>query len=157
MGFLAAFAAIWLLSTPEKSQKIQWRQVSLPITAGILLGLSMIFIDQAADQTVLWSLVVARITGIAALMALLLIFRKGTMPPKSNYPIICLAGIFDTGGYTFYALAAYIGRLDTAAVLASMYPATTVMLAWLFLKERLAGRQWMGVVAALAAIYMIAA
>ncbi|MBT8366539.1 MAG: DMT family transporter [Deltaproteobacteria bacterium] len=156
MGFVVAFTAIWLLSVPEKSQKIQLRQISLPITAGIFLGLSLILIDQAAEQTVLWSLVATRITGIAILMVLLLIFRKGSMPPKRNYPIVCLAGIFDTGGYTFYALAARTGRLDTAAVLASMYPAATVLLAWLLLKERLSRRQWIGVIAALAAIIMIA-
>jgi len=157
MGFFIASAAIWLLSVPEKSQKFQWRQISLPITAGVFLGLSLIFIDQAAEQTVLWSLVVARIAAIAVLMALLLIFRKGSMPPKRNYPIVCLVGIFDTGGYTFYALAASTGRLDTAAVLACMYPATTVILAWLLLKERLSRRQWIGVIAAFAAITLIAA
>lgn len=156
VGFLAAFAAIWLLSVAEKSQKIQLGQIRLPITAGIFLGLSLIFIDQAAEQAVLWSLVITRITGIAILIAIIFIFRKGSLPPKRNYPIVCLAGIFDTGGYTFYALAAQTGRLDTAAVLASMYPATTVILAWLLLKERLSGRQWMGVVAALTAILLIA-
>ena len=155
-GFFIAFTAIWLLSIPGKSQKFHWQQIRLPITAGILLGLSMIFIDQAAEITVLWSLVVARITGVGVLVALLLIFRKGSLPPKRKYPIICLAGIFDTGGYTFYALAASTGRLDTAAVLASMYPATTVMMAWLFLKESLSGRQWIGVIAALTAIVLIA-
>ena len=49
IGFFMAFAAIWLLSIPEKSQKFHWRQISLPITAGILLGLSMIFIDQVGE------------------------------------------------------------------------------------------------------------
>jgi len=156
MGFLVAFAAIWLLSTPEDSQKFRLRQVRLPITAGIFLGLSMIFIDQAAEQTVLWSLVITRISGIAILITVIFLFRKGALPPKHNYPIVCLSGIFDTGGYTFYAIAANTGRLDTAAVLASMYPATTVMLAWLLLKERLGGRQWVGVFAAFTAIILIA-
>jgi len=157
MGFLAAFAAIWLLSRPENSQEIQLRWVGLPITAGIFLGLSMIFIDQAAEQSVLWSLVITRFSGIVILIAVIFLFRKGALPLKHNYPVVCLSGIFDTGGYTFYAFAANSGRLDTAAVLASMYPATTVMLAWLLLKERLAGRQWLGVVAALTAIFLIAA
>ncbi len=156
MGFLAAFTAIWLLSVPEKSQEFQWRQISLPITAGIFLGLSLILVDQAAEQSVLWSLVGNRIAGIAVLIVLLIVFRQGSMPSKGSYPIICLAAIFDTGGYIFYALAASTGRLDTSAVLACMYPATTVMLAWLLLKERLSGRQWMGVIAAFIAITLIA-
>jgi drug/metabolite transporter (DMT)-like permease len=154
-GFIIALAAIWLSSAAEKSQGFQWRQISLPITAGIFLGISLILVDQAAEQSVFWSLVANRVAGIAVLM--LLVFRKGRMPPKSNYPIICLAAIFDTGGYTFYALAAGTGRLDTSAVLACMYPATTVMLAWLLLKERLSGPQWIGVIAAFTAIALIAA
>jgi drug/metabolite transporter (DMT)-like permease len=157
MGFLVAFAAIWLISVADKSQVFKWRQVTLPITAGIFLGLSLILIDQAAGQSVLWSLVVNRMAGIAVLILLLLVFRKGKMPSKENYPIVCLAAVFDTGGYTFYALAAQTGRLDTSAVLACMYPATTVILAWLLLKERLSGRQWLGVVAAFIAITLIAA
>jgi drug/metabolite transporter (DMT)-like permease len=156
MGFLVAFTAIWLLSVPEKSQEFQWRQITLTITAGIFLGLSLILIDQAAEQSVLWSLVGNRIAGIAVLIVLLLILRKGSMPSRSNYPVVCLAAIFDTCGYALYALAARTGRLDTAAVLACMYPATTVMLAWLLLKERLSGRQWMGVIAAFIAITLIA-
>jgi drug/metabolite transporter (DMT)-like permease len=156
VGFAIAFTAIWLLSVPEETQAFQWRQIKLPITAGILLGLSMIFIDQAAEWTVLWSLVVARLTGLAVLLALFLILRKGSMPSKQNYPVACLAGILDTGGITFYTLAANTGRLDIAASLSSMYPATTVMLAWLIFKERLSGRQRIGVLSALIAIILIA-
>ena len=155
-GFIIALAAIWLSSSAEKSQKFQWRQISLPITAGIFLGVSLILVDQAAEQSLLWSLVANRIAGLAVLTVLLLVFRKGGMPPKNNYLIVCLAAFFDTGGYTFYALAAGAGRLDTSAVLAFMYPATTVMLAWLLLKERLFGRQWIGVIAAFTAIALIA-
>ena len=155
-GFCIASGAIWLLAMPEKSQKFQWRQIGLPITAGVFLGLSLIFVDQAAEQTVLWSLVVARFAAIAILGVLLLILGKGSMPSMNSCPIVCLAGLFDTGGYTFYALAACTGRLDTSAVLACMYPATTVILAWLLLKERLSGRQWIGIVAALIAITLIA-
>jgi drug/metabolite transporter (DMT)-like permease len=156
-GFLAAFAAIWLLSAPEKSHEFQWRQIALPITAGIFLGVSLILIDQAAEQSVLWSLVANRLTGLAVIVALLAVFRRGAMPAGKSYPMVCLAAVFDTGGYTFYALAARTGRLDTAAVLACMYPAATVILARLVLKERLSPRQWCGVMAALAALALIAA
>jgi len=70
MGFLAASAAIWLLSVPETSQEFQWRQIYLPIAAGIFLGLSLILFDLAAEQSALWSLVVNRIAGIAVLFVL---------------------------------------------------------------------------------------
>jgi drug/metabolite transporter (DMT)-like permease len=157
MGFVIAFAAIWLLSAPEKFQRLKWRKLGLPAAAGLCFGLTFILIDQAAKQAVLWPLAAARCTGIAALIVLIAIFRSGSLPPKNKYPVACLAGIFDTAGTTLYALAAHTGRLDISAVLASMYPAATVMLAWLILKERLSRRQWSGVAAALIALALIAA
>ncbi len=157
LGFALALADIWFLSAPEKSQKIQLKQFGYPVVAGVCFGLSFILVDQAVEQSVLWPLVAARGMGITLLLILMFVFHKGALPQRNNYPLICLAGIFETAGNTFYALAAHTGRLDIAAVLSSMYPATTVMLAWIILKEHLSCRQWIGVFTALTALALIAA
>jgi drug/metabolite transporter (DMT)-like permease len=55
----------------------------------------------------------------------------------------------------FLVLAAHAGRLDVAAVLSSLYPATTVLMAWLILHERVSRWQFAGLVAVLSAIVLI--
>ena len=155
-GFAAAFVAIWHLSVSDKSHTIRWRQLSMPLTAGISFGFAFIFLDQAVEQSVLWPLLASKMVGVVVLIALLVIFRIGRMPLRQKYPIVCLTGFFDAAGTAFYASAAQIGRLDISVVPASMHPAITAFLAWVILRQRISGRQWVGVIAALIALALIA-
>jgi drug/metabolite transporter (DMT)-like permease len=66
-----------------------------------------------------------------------------------------MAGVFDASGNTFYTVATRLGRLDIAAVLSSLYPAATIVLAALLLKERTTLSQAAGMVLALIAVVLI--
>ena len=71
--------------------------------------------------------------------------------------LAAIAGLLDTGGNGFYMLASLSGRLDVAAVLSSLYPGSTIVLASIFLRERATRLQTIGMATALLAVALIAA
>lgn len=157
LGFVVALVAIWFISQTGRHTRIRWQDLSLPVVAGLGFGLFLTFIDRVTEGAVLWPLVAARAASVSLMLLMVVLMRHKTPLTAHHLPIIALAGILDTGGNAFFALATQSGRLDIAAVLASLYPATTVLLAWLILRERLLPQQWVGVVAALGAVVLIAA
>ena len=155
-GFAFAFAGVWLISREEHSQRIELEKIKLPLVAGTGFGLFMILIDQIESSGIYWPLVGARMATISTFIIVAYCTRKLEIPVMKYLPIIALAGILDTGGNVFYVLAAKMGRMDIAAILTSLYPAATVLLAWLLLKEKLKSHQWIGVVAVMIAVILIA-
>lgn len=154
-GFGLALLGVWLISSHERVQ-IQMGELGLPALAGLGFGLFFVFMDAAGQAGIFWPLFGARIAAVLALAAYALITRQFQLPPRNLFQLMMAVGVLDAGGNAFFALAAQIGRLDVASVLASLYPASTVALAWLILKERITRLQWLGVAAALGAIVLIA-
>jgi len=76
--------------------------------------------------------------------------------PAPVMTIAVVAGILDITGSVVFIRAAQIGRLDEAVVLSSLYPAITVLLARIFLREHFSRVRTLGMVAALVAVPMIA-
>jgi drug/metabolite transporter (DMT)-like permease len=156
IGFGIAMAAVWFLSSPGDQSKIEPGELRLSILAGLGFGLFFIFMDQATSQSVLWPLVAARAAAIVVMFTLLATTRQLAPPPQGQFVFISLAGILDTAGNAAFGMAAHLGRLDMAAILASLYPASTVLLAWLVFREGLGRRQWFGVASAGVALVLIA-
>jgi len=156
-GFALALVAVWLLLAPSATGGVDRRELGLSMIAGLGFGLFFVCIGKAADTAVFWPLVAARSFSIP-LFLLVLTFRHRLTPPTFRYwPAVAATGVLDAAGNAFFALAANTGRLDVSAVLASLYPATTVLLAWMVLRERMGRQQWVGICTALAALALIAA
>jgi uncharacterized membrane protein len=155
-GFALGLTSIWLVSRSSDGMSARLEEVGLPILAGVAFAGFFIFLDQAADASILWPLVAVRATSLLLIVLASLALRKRILPSRDKLPLIALAGLLDTGGNLFYMLAARAGRLDIAAVLASLYPAATVILARMILKELINRWQMIGIMAALGAVVMIA-
>ena len=84
-----------------------------------------------------------------------IITRENWMPTRDSWKWIAMSSVLDAAGNSFYALSARMGRMDVAAVLGSLYPGSTVLLAWFILKERVSRVQMIGIAIALAAIVLI--
>ena len=157
IGFILALIAVWLLSTGEASGRIVRSDFKLALIAGLGFSLFFVFIDQAGNQNaVFWPLVASRIASIVLLLVFTLYRGNFKTISKATAVPIFFAGILDSLGNLFFALATQISRLDVATVLSSLYPASTIFLAWLMLNETLSRTQWVGAILALIALLLVA-
>jgi len=153
-GFALALLAVWLISGGE-GLAIHFDDLRMPVVAGIAFGAFFIFIERASQTALLWPLIAVRIVSISIMLGYALLTRQDWIPKRESMIPIILSSLLDTFGNAFYALSARTGRLDVAAVLGALYPGTTVVLAWVFLKERISRVQAIGILLALGAIVLL--
>jgi drug/metabolite transporter (DMT)-like permease len=152
-GLIVALIALWFISRPEGELRPQG--LGLAVLAGLGFGAFLVFMRQATTATVYWPLTAALTTSLV-LGVIILVVQRGSLPGFRILPVVVAAGVLDSFGNCFFILASQRGRLDVAAVLSSLYPAFTVLLARLVLKERITRFQLAGVTAALIAVPLIA-
>ncbi|GAB4488725.1 MAG: DMT family transporter [Anaerolineales bacterium] len=157
-GVGLALLSIWLVSQTEGDVRLRLERLSdlrLPLLAGIGFGTYFILIHSVAQEDILWPMIASRTGGTLVLVAVLFLRRESVNIPRAGWPLVTLSGTLDVGGNLFYVLAAQAGRMDIAAVLSSLYPGMTALLAWFVLKEHISSGQRLGILAALAAIVLM--
>jgi len=155
VGFALAFAGIWIVSQTSTQKTGDHRKgFLLAVIGGIGFGGFMIFMSRVDSAKVFTPLIVSRSMVVLAALIMLKI-NKTSFPSVRGNGISLLTGLLDAGGNIFFMLAKHFTRLDTAVVLSSLYPAATVILTSLILKERISLKQWGGVIVCLAAIILI--
>jgi drug/metabolite transporter (DMT)-like permease len=163
--FIALVAVVLVSSAPEEPQDDpsteQDRpsgQVATVLALGAGLGFAGFFIllAQAGSGAGLWPLVGARAASVSLLGIALLAARAPVRPPRGAGSLIVAAGVLDVSANLLYLLASQRGLLSLVAVITSMYPATTVVMARTILHERLYRPQILGLVAAAVGVSLIA-
>lgn len=125
------------------------------VLSGLGIGLFYVFLARSHHDSGMWPLATSRITSSLVITLVALGTRQALLPKAGGWTSILLAGVLDVGANTMYLIATRHGLLAIVAVLASLYPASTVVLAWIFLHERLTNVQLGGVACALVAIALI--
>jgi drug/metabolite transporter (DMT)-like permease len=157
-GILLAIGAVWLIAHGEgggENAAVRLNEITLPLIAGVVFGMYFVFMHQASREAFFWPIVASRLASTAGILGYALVTRQPWSPGRKLWPLIALSGILDVSGNAFYVLGGQIGRLDMAAVLGSLYPGSTVLLAGVFLHERLNRLQIAGILAALTAIVLM--
>lgn len=170
IGYVAlavAFVAIILVGfVPEKNAvRPSLRGVLMAIGSGIAIGAFLIIIDQTPDDSGIVPLVMNRASNAVIMFSIIGVLlltarRRGTQGPlvglRAGLSLAVACGVVDAVANLGLLLGLRLGELSVMAVLAALYPAGTIILAAIVLKERIAWLQYLGLALAVIAGAMLA-
>ena len=158
-GLVIGLIAIWTISSGGHISEAD--DVGTGVKFGILAGLGfgglLILLSLGAADSGIWSLLPARIAGSLVMLGVVATSSGKLLPDRPAVLPAVGAGLLVTVGNGAYVLATTEGSLAIVAVIAAMFPAATVVLAWVVLGERLTRQRRIGLVLALVAVGLIAA
>ncbi|HEX4903034.1 MAG TPA: EamA family transporter [Acidimicrobiales bacterium] len=164
-GIAVAVLGVVLASGPEMRGEGRGGTRALLLAAGAAVGFGLVFVllaegsEGGGAAEVIVVLTVMRATSVLGLGGAL-VARAGTgavRVPRPDLPALAVVGAFDVGANGAFALASQSDLVSVTAVLASLYPAVTAVLAWRIDGERLQRVQLSGVVLALAGVVLLSA
>ncbi len=155
-GLGVALVGLWFLTRGVTEERTAPRgDLLLAVAAGLGFGGFFIVIAAIEDASVFGPLALARI-GTLAVALVALGGRERPMSTIRVHPAAMMAGLLDAAGNVLYLFATRHTRMDVAAVLGSLYPAVTVLLASRLLAEDVSRSQWGGLALCLGAVGLIA-
>ena len=161
-GIVLGIGSIILVSQQQRSEvRPSDNQGRLPpgvgsaLASGVAIGFFFLSLARTTPDAGMWPLLVARLVSVVLFAGVALANRTSFRMPPGVAALVILAGTVDMLANALYVLAARQGPLSIVVTLSSLYPASTVLLARVILRERLSGLQVTGVVCALAAVVLI--
>ncbi|MFZ0318141.1 MAG: DMT family transporter [Candidatus Sulfotelmatobacter sp.] len=154
-GFFLAAIGLWLITRAEDGNTPEG--IGFALLAGCGFAGFYLCVRQAGDGSAFWIATFTRTGGLLITGIIVLTQMKFRDITAAGVRWGILTGCVDSLGTILYVRASQTGRLDEAVVISSLYPAVTVLLARIFLKEHFTRWRFVGLLAALAAVPMIAA
>ena len=131
--------------------------VAVAVVAGTGFGLLFVFLDRTSESSGLWPLLLAQVTSLLILGTLCVARRVRVAPRRLDAGLMVLAGCLAVAANVAYLAATRQGLLSLVAVVTSMYPASTVVLATVLDHERMSNSQAVGLGLAVGALGMVGA
>ncbi|MCE5192050.1 MAG: DMT family transporter [Actinomycetia bacterium] len=156
-GLAVVFAAILLVSIPRADghEPLSRSALGFSVMAGVFFSGSFILLSNTTPASGLWPAVALRIVSVAVLATGALLTTHGVLPGRHVLGATIAAGLVETAATVFMLLAVQSGPIAVAAVVGSLYPAVTALLARAALDERLARHQIAGLGIALAGVVLL--
>jgi len=161
VGIAIAIVAVALLAREapgarERPTTGTGRAFALALGAGLGFGAFFVLLDRTGDDAGLWPLVASRSVTFALAVAVAAITARAVVPRNNALVLAMATGVLDMAANVLFLIANREGLLAVVAVITSLYPASTIALAQVFLGERLARHQVIGVGLAALAVVLIA-
>jgi drug/metabolite transporter (DMT)-like permease len=159
VGIGLAIVAVLLVSrvVDDQTEPDRPTGIRFALIGGLGIGLFSVFVAQVSDGHAFGPLTLIRATEALLIAVVVLVTRARWRPEGRLWPAIAGVGVLDMAGNGAFILAVQAGSLAVAAVLSSLYPVTTVILAAVFLRERVTATHAVGIALAVVAIACIAA
>lgn len=154
-GIAIALIGVILASGPELNGKVDPRPVFLALFAALTFGFCVYFMAKGGQINPTMTIAAMRATQVALVVVLALAVRSVGGIVKKDVPTLAAIGMTDAGANVLFAFAASLGLLSVVAVLGSLYPIVTVLLAWWIHKERLMPVQYLGIVVTFSGVALI--
>ncbi len=157
VGIVVAVSAVALVSGAlgTHQHNTPRRIVVLSVFVGACFGSLFVALERTDTHSGMWPLVIARFASVPFLLIVSGVVRARPVKHRGSLQIAMVAGVFDMGANLLYLVAVRGGMLAIVAVVASLYPASTVALALVVDKERVGKWQFVGMGAAAAALVLV--
>jgi len=161
VGVALALFAVMLVSREAENNDTRYRFSSkvalLTVVAGSAMGLNLVFLHQAPQECKLWPLVFARLAATTVVFIMAGTSGNLKLPRAKPMKLALAVALLDILANVMMLLALRSWLLSLASILISLYPAATVVLAVVVLRERVTRCQGVGMVMAMGSVAMIAA
>jgi drug/metabolite transporter (DMT)-like permease len=158
VGIALAFPAIWVVAREPSASRVAGSSGLMDgVLAGLGFGTLFVALSRVSEDAGLLPLALNQAAGGVVIVAVAVLVRQPWLPREGRAALGLVSGVLAALATWLFMVASRGSHLTVAAVVVSLYPAFTVLLAALLLRERVHRTQGLGLVLCAASVALVAA